>query len=293
MAIADSARIRALDLAGKTAVEIASETGRNLRTVRSVLERKPSPWEVAEVDRLTGWAPLCMEPEDWADWQAMNPRISEAGGFAPRPCTDCPIAFADEMRAVGKCNGTPGQQPGIGVLGELDAATGGIRPRHHAPRRDAPIARDRTRRSTHKEPTMATPPPAPRPPHQEPADSQTAALGRLADAAREARDAREALELAEQAWQIAQDALTAAWREVKGTDAPASLDASGLVKTRATRAGPPTVAERAKLVLETLDRHQGNVSSAAAELRMRPNALARIANSARARLEAQRAEASA
>jgi hypothetical protein len=49
-----------------------------------------------------------MEPDDWAYWQRTNPLVH---GFAPRPCSDCPADFAAEMRALGKCNGTPGWRP--------------------------------------------------------------------------------------------------------------------------------------------------------------------------------------
>lgn len=47
-----------------------------------------------------------MDPPDWADWQARNPRLHGAA-HAERPCQDCPLAFALEMRAIDRCNGTP------------------------------------------------------------------------------------------------------------------------------------------------------------------------------------------
>jgi hypothetical protein len=60
------------------------------------------------------WTPLCMEPDEWADWQRLNPIRSN--GFnamrdheaAASPCTDCPLGYAAEMRAVSRCNGQPG-----------------------------------------------------------------------------------------------------------------------------------------------------------------------------------------
>ena len=55
---------------------------------------------------MVPWAPLCMEPDEWADWQRLNPRLST--GFTDRPCTDCPVTYAREMRGLGRCNGTPG-----------------------------------------------------------------------------------------------------------------------------------------------------------------------------------------
>lgn len=107
MSTATAARIRALAAAGKSPSAIEIETGASIRTVRAVLERAPTPWELAEQDRLTGWAPLCMEPDEWQHWQATNP----SNAMAARPCTDCPIGFAAEQRALGKCNGTPGWRP--------------------------------------------------------------------------------------------------------------------------------------------------------------------------------------
>lgn len=51
------------------------------------------------------WAPLCIVPVDWAHWQRSNPVKANVG--AARPCDDCPLGFAAEMRSVGKCNGVP------------------------------------------------------------------------------------------------------------------------------------------------------------------------------------------
>ena len=55
------------------------------------------------------WAPLCMDEAEWARWREMNPQ-NMGGGIkvAHRPCLDCPRWFAVEMRAEGRCNGTPG-----------------------------------------------------------------------------------------------------------------------------------------------------------------------------------------
>jgi hypothetical protein len=108
MSTSVAARVRALAAAGKSVSAIGIETGTPIRTVRAVLERPPTAQELAEQDRLTGWAPLCMEQGDWAHWQRMNPSISD---LAARPCSDCPVGFAAEMRAEGKCNGTPGWRP--------------------------------------------------------------------------------------------------------------------------------------------------------------------------------------
>lgn len=116
MTTATAARIRALAAAGRSSSAIELETGASIRTVRGVLERAPTPGELAEQDRLTGWAPLCMEPDEWVHWQATNPSNAMAG----RPCSDCPADFAAEMRAEGKCNGTPGWRPPADDLEEAE-----------------------------------------------------------------------------------------------------------------------------------------------------------------------------
>lgn len=111
MSVALAARIRALGAVGKSVTAIAIETGAAPRTVKAVLDRKASPFEIAEQDRLSGWAPLCMDLDAWSHWRRTNPRSTTAADYAPRPCTDCPIGFAAEQRALGRCNGTPGWRP--------------------------------------------------------------------------------------------------------------------------------------------------------------------------------------
>jgi hypothetical protein len=60
------------------------------------------------------WAPACMAPDEWADWQRLNPspapsrRGLRGSLFVDRPCADCPIGYAVDMRALGRCNGKPG-----------------------------------------------------------------------------------------------------------------------------------------------------------------------------------------
>lgn len=49
-----------------------------------------------------------MDPEEWTEWVARNPLHITDTAAAARPCTDCPLAFAADMRAEGRCNGTPG-----------------------------------------------------------------------------------------------------------------------------------------------------------------------------------------
>jgi hypothetical protein len=74
---------------------------------RETAKPAASTLELAAIDRATGWAPACMEPGEWAHWRSLNPRLPDEV-FAPRPCTDCPLGFAADMRAEGRCNGAPG-----------------------------------------------------------------------------------------------------------------------------------------------------------------------------------------
>jgi hypothetical protein len=55
-----------------------------------------------------GWRAACMSDEEWAHWIEFNPRNLGGLGNIDRPCGDCPSRFAEEMRAVERCNGTPG-----------------------------------------------------------------------------------------------------------------------------------------------------------------------------------------
>lgn len=53
------------------------------------------------------WAPACMTAEEHRLWIEANGLLNDHLQ-ARRPCEDCPIAWADERRAEGRCNGTPG-----------------------------------------------------------------------------------------------------------------------------------------------------------------------------------------
>jgi len=57
--------------------------------------------------------PACFTDDEWCLWLA--PILTATGTVQPRrrnPCVDCPLAFADEMRAANRCNGIPGGTPG-------------------------------------------------------------------------------------------------------------------------------------------------------------------------------------
>jgi hypothetical protein len=48
-----------------------------------------------------------MDEDEYAAWAEMNRRITGRSDLATRPCADCTLGYASEMRAVGRCNGTP------------------------------------------------------------------------------------------------------------------------------------------------------------------------------------------
>jgi hypothetical protein len=53
------------------------------------------------------WSPACMEPDELAAWEEMRDRSTAYHDRTARPCHDCLAGFAAEMRAIGRCNGTP------------------------------------------------------------------------------------------------------------------------------------------------------------------------------------------
>lgn len=156
-------------------------------------------------------------------------------------------------------------------------------------------------------------------------DARPGGLHELAVAAEQARGAHNAYESARVAWDVARGALARAYAEVEGLiePPPATPDdrwaGSGrpvqiletlyvppatvdeVVARHATgpnRRGPAgrhagsatekaEKAERADRVIDALARHHDDVSAAAAELGMRPNAVAMVAKHARARQAAQ------
>ena len=52
---------------------------------------------------------LCMTPAEWAAWDSAN-RLVQPQIRSGRPCVDCNATFAATMRAIWRCNGTPGRQ---------------------------------------------------------------------------------------------------------------------------------------------------------------------------------------
>lgn len=60
-----------------------------------------------------------MEPDELVEWRA---------GTVPG-CVDCPVSFSDEMRAVGRCNGIPGEVMAGAVVAEPEPVLAAARPR--------------------------------------------------------------------------------------------------------------------------------------------------------------------
>ena len=49
--------------------------------------------------------PACMDPAEYALWSRANAALK----FRETPCHDCPMSFALEMRAEGRCDGEPAE----------------------------------------------------------------------------------------------------------------------------------------------------------------------------------------
>lgn len=87
-----------------TLAQLAERFGAGITTIRLArsgwLEGTPSS---------EPFIPLCMTPDELADWDKHNRTAAFAAhGAARTPCEDCLLGYALEMRAIGKCNGTPG-----------------------------------------------------------------------------------------------------------------------------------------------------------------------------------------
>lgn len=52
----------------------------------------------------------CMSAAEWDTWMRANAVPSLRSSRAPGPCADFSPAFAATMRAIYRCNGTPGRQ---------------------------------------------------------------------------------------------------------------------------------------------------------------------------------------
>ncbi len=105
-AVARDAVLEAL-ASGRTRTQVAADMGLSYWQVTRMaqgggLGRPTPPADLAE-----RWEPLCMDPDEWEAWQGTNRRLTYQGDQAPRPCADCLLGYAAEMRAEGRCNGEP------------------------------------------------------------------------------------------------------------------------------------------------------------------------------------------
>jgi hypothetical protein len=56
--------------------------------------------------------PACMTPDELELWKEQAALVRKWGqANAAEACFDCTLAFSAEMRAIGRCNGTPGEPP--------------------------------------------------------------------------------------------------------------------------------------------------------------------------------------
>lgn len=99
--------IRAALDAGEDRASVVDRFSVSPRVVRDIARgrvtgRAEAPSAVAE-----RWQAACMDPDEWEVWQDTNRRLTSFGDQATRPCDDCTLGFAADMRALGRCNGTP------------------------------------------------------------------------------------------------------------------------------------------------------------------------------------------
>lgn len=92
---------------GRTRTQVAADMGLSYwqvtRMARGGGIGRPTP----PADLAERWEPLCMDHDEWEAWQGTNRRLTYQGDQAARPCADCLLGYAAEMRAEGRCNGEP------------------------------------------------------------------------------------------------------------------------------------------------------------------------------------------
>lgn len=60
---------------------------------------------------MSEWRAACMDDDEWRLWNQANRSISAGSHRVDRPCRECPLGFALEMRAINRCNGEPSGAP--------------------------------------------------------------------------------------------------------------------------------------------------------------------------------------
>jgi hypothetical protein len=88
------------------AIRASSDSQHDLARRHGLTQQRISQIRLGTPD--DGWVAACMEPDEWALWLERNPRALGGAAIANRPCVDCPLGFAAEMRSEGRCNGSPG-----------------------------------------------------------------------------------------------------------------------------------------------------------------------------------------
>ena len=99
--------VRAALADGMTLTQAAQRFGIHRTTVNSIAQGRLTGRPVPPAVLAERWTAACMEPDEWADWQRLNRSIANHGDQASRPCSDCLLGFAADMRAEGRCNGQP------------------------------------------------------------------------------------------------------------------------------------------------------------------------------------------
>lgn len=98
--------VRAALARGLGPYQAAGASGVSVHAVRQIAAGRLVGRPSAPADSAETWVAACMDPGEWASWQEKNRQVAQ-NQQAPRPCSDCLLGFAAEMRAIGRCNGQP------------------------------------------------------------------------------------------------------------------------------------------------------------------------------------------
>ena len=92
-----------------------------LESHRGSAHPAPGSAPAPSLSLVAAWQPACMEGDELVGWMNAEAKARRRGNRASYPCTDCTASFAVEMRAVGRCNGTPGTEPVMQTAGRPGA----------------------------------------------------------------------------------------------------------------------------------------------------------------------------
>lgn len=99
--------IRVALAAGMAPDAAALEYALPVTTIRAIASGRVTGRVVPPAELAERWRAACMTRDEWTAWQDANRRLTNQRAQAPRPCSDCTLGFAADMRAVGRCNGSP------------------------------------------------------------------------------------------------------------------------------------------------------------------------------------------